>query len=108
MSGHLYDQLLSIAAHAAEYGSAQARHNPKPIGQPYPGSGTDTVLRVLRHVAPASLPTSEIRRRTGLGRGCVAWALRFLEHTGRVEAVQVTKQRGPGVYLRYRVVVIHD
>lgn len=107
MTGNLYEQLLAIAAYAAETGSAPARHNPKPIGEPFPGSGTDTVHRLLKSIYPASLPSSEIRRRTGLGRGCVCWALRFLEGTQKVESFRHDNMRGPGYYLRYRA-VIHE
>ena len=99
----LYEQLLALSAHAAEHGHTTG-FNPRPPGRPLPGSGTDQVHRLLLSVFPASLPNAEIRRRTGLGRGCVAWALRFLEQQGMIEPVRYDNKRGPGYYLRYRAI----
>ena len=98
-----YETLLAIAAAAAEHGSLPTeRFNPRPLGSIVAGSGTELVHRALLEVAPYSLPFAEIRKRTGLGRGCIAWALRHLEHIEKIEVVGVTNDRGPGLYQRYR------
>lgn len=102
MSERLYEQLMAIAAYAAEHRAAPLKYNPKPVGMPFRGSGTDIVEQELRRVYPASLPFSEIRRRTGLGRGCVSWALQYLEHIGRIEVVHTQQRRGHGIYQQYR------
>lgn len=99
---NLYEQLLAMAAYAADQDHNRRPFNPHPLGCAIPGSGTDQVHRLLLSVYPAALPTAEIRRRTGLGRGCIAWALRYLEHHGRIVVVRFDNRRGPGFYLRYR------
>lgn len=101
--GNLYEQLLAAAAYAASQ-QPEPHFNPRPPGCAVAGSGTDQVRRLLLTFHPVSFPTSEIRRRTGLGRGCIAWALRYLEHHGMVEAVRYDNRRGPGFYLRWRAV----
>lgn len=106
MAMNLYEQLMHIAAYAAEHGHTTG-FNPRPPGCVVPGSGTDQVRRLLQQAYPYSLPTAEIRRRTGLGRGCIAWALRYLEQTGKLEVFRYDSRRGTGYYLRYRAVK-HD
>jgi hypothetical protein len=104
MASNLYEQLLAMAAYSAANTPPNNHFNPRPPGCALAGSGTDQVHRLLLSVHPASLPTSEIRRRTGLGRGCIAWALRFLEHHKMVEAWRCDRRRGPGNYLRWKAV----
>jgi hypothetical protein len=101
---NLYESLLAYAAYAAANTPPDTHYNPRPPGCTVAGSGTDQVRRLLLSVHPASLPTSEIRRRTGLGRGCIAWALRFLEHHEMVAACRYDNRRGPGYYLRWKAV----
>ena len=101
---NLYEQLVAAAAYASATYPADTHFNPRPAGCAVAGSGTDQVHQLLLRVYPASLPTSEIRRRTGLGRGCVAWALRYLEHQNRVFAFRFDNRRGPGYYLRWKAV----
>jgi hypothetical protein len=99
---NLYEQLLAAAAYSAANQPIVTHFNPRPPGCAVAGSGTDQVRHLLRSIYPSSLPTSEIRRRTGLGRGCIAWALRYLEHHNMVEAVRFDNRRGPGYYLRWK------
>jgi len=103
MASNLYEQLLAMAAYAAN-SETSTHFNPRPPGCSVAGSGTDQVHRLLLSVHPASLPHSEIRRRTGLGRGCIAWALRYLEHHKMVAACRYDNRRGPGYYLRWKAV----
>lgn len=106
MSGNLFEQLLALSAAAAENGTAPS-YNPHPPGCVVPGSGTDQVHKLLVHVYPACLPRDEIRKRTGLSHGCICWALRFLEHTEKIQVFGRGNKRGNGCYLRYKAVK-HD
>lgn len=98
----LYEQLLAMSAHAAELGAVPKKYNPRPPGSVVAGSGTDLVLKYLRKVAPAWVPFREIMRHTGLGRGCVGWALRRLIAEGLVEARELGGHGINSRYLRYR------
>lgn len=99
----MYEQLLKMAAYAASQGSVHKKFNPNPPGSIIAGSGTDLVLKYLRKVAPSWVPFREIMRHTGLGRGCVGWALRRLICDGLVEARELGG-RNNSRYLRYRAV----
>lgn len=103
MRTSLYEQLLKMAAYAASQGSVHKKFNPNPPGSIIAGSGTDLVLKYLKSVAPAFVPFREIMRHTGLGRGCVGWALRRLICDGLVEARELGG-RNNSRYLRYRAV----
>ena len=107
MSERLYEQLLQMAAYAASQGSVPPKFNPHPPGSIIAGSGTDLVLKYLRQVFPAWVPMREIMRHTGLGRGCVGWALRRIICEGLVESRELGG-RCNSRYLRYRAVVNHE
>lgn len=104
---NLYEQLLAMSAYAAELGSVPRKYNPRPPGHVVAGSGTDLVLKYLLRVSPAWVPFREIARQTGLGRGCVGWALRRLICDGQVEARELGGHGINSRYLRYRA-VNHD
>ncbi len=100
----LFAQLLSASASAAQ-AKAEAECPPWPVN-PFPkgirpGSATDKVQRILETHHPRWLEHCELMRMTGLSRGAVTWALRYLSEHGMTRSIPSVRHQS---YRRYQFV----
>lgn len=100
----LSQQIMAAAATAAAQ-AAEAQRPPWPLN-PFPrglrpGSATDRVLQELRRVAPDPLEAGQLRMRCAIGRGALAWAVRYLVETGEIRTIPHPQHPQ---YLRYAAI----
>lgn len=96
----LLQQLMAAQAHAAANQKQDLRFGPKPHMRHYRhGSASARVDAALLMCHPRILSCSELRRMTGLSRGALAWALRYLHERNRL--LRYSHPSHPQ-YLRYK------
>ena len=96
----LLGQLCMVAGAAAKDKKVDRRIGPRPEDRHYrKGSASARVDAVLLELYPRLVRHDELMRKTGLGRGAISWAVRYLHERGRL--LRFTDPRH-SKYLRYK------